>query len=85
VEIKRRSAGVGMFSNRAFLRLVGTVPVEQDDGWRVADRRYFSAESMRMLTQPSVLPGLEELLAAVCWDEGRVDARPPPHAPNSTT
>lgn len=38
---------------------------EQDDEWSVADRRYFSAESMKTLTQPPVLPGQEELLAAV--------------------
>jgi hypothetical protein len=41
------------------------VLAEQDDEWSVADRRYFSAASMRMLTQPPVLPGQEELLAAV--------------------
>ena len=28
--------------------------MEQDDEWAVADRRYFSAESMRQLTQPVV-------------------------------
>lgn len=65
-EIKRRSNVVGIFPNRtALLRLVGAVLAEQDDEWSVAERRYFSAESMKLLTQPSVIPGQEELLAAV--------------------
>jgi putative transposase len=65
-EIKRRSSVVGIFPNRtALLRLVGAVLAEQDDEWSVAERRYFSAESMKLLTQPSVVPGQEELLAAV--------------------
>jgi hypothetical protein len=41
------------------------VLAEQDDEWSVAERRYFSAESMKLLTQPPVLPGREELLAAL--------------------
>ncbi len=65
-EIKRRSAVIGIFPNRtALLRLVGAVLAEQDDEWSVAERRYFSAESMKLLVQPPVLPGQEELLAAV--------------------
>ncbi|MCA1706355.1 MAG: transposase [Actinobacteria bacterium] len=50
LEIKRRTRVIGIFPNRASLmRMVATLLQEHDDEWQVAERRYFSAESMRKI------------------------------------
>jgi transposase-like protein len=52
-EIKRRSNVVCIFPTpHSVIRLVGAILLEQDDEWAVAERRYFSAESMKQLTAP---------------------------------
>ena len=38
--------------------------MEQDDEWAVADRCYFSAESIRQLMQPLAPTTVQELLTA---------------------
>jgi putative transposase len=64
-EVKRRTAVVGIFPDRASLvRLAGMLLAEQDDEWSVSDRRYFTFESMARINEPEG-GGTKELLAAI--------------------
>lgn len=55
-ELKRRSAVVGIFPNKAaVLRLFGAVLAEQNDEWLVT-KHYVSAESMQALLRPAEQP-----------------------------
>jgi hypothetical protein len=75
-EIKRRSNVAGIFpSPKSTLRLAGAILLEQDDERAVAERRYFSAESMQQLASPTLSPSTQELLAAIGRGGSGVGAR----------
>lgn len=64
-EIKRRTNVVGTFPNpAALLRLAGHVLIEQHDEWDSADRRYFSENSMKLITTQIEETTIGELPAA---------------------
>jgi len=59
-EVKRRTKVVGVFPDQpAVIRLVGTLLMEIDDDWRATQRKYFSLESMQLLTDPDIPHDLE--------------------------
>ena len=61
-EIKRRAEVVGIFPNdRAVVRLVGALMLEQNDEWAVA-RRYMTLESLNPMSEDPV-PGLPAVAA----------------------
>src|SRR3954468_489908 len=64
--VKRPSNVEGIFPTpAAVIRLVGAILLEQDDEWAVAERRYFSAESMKLPTTPLLSTTTQEILAAI--------------------
>ena len=63
-EIQRQSNVPGIFPTpQPVIRLVGAILLEQDDEWVVAERRYFSAESMKQLTAPTLPATAQEICA----------------------
>jgi transposase-like protein len=62
--MQRCSNVIGIFRMpQSVIRLVGATLLEQDDEWAVAERRSFSAESMKELAL--TLPGTPRTFAAI--------------------
>ena len=60
------AVGVTMDRDRQVLGIdVGAIPIEQDDEWAVAERRYFRTESMKLPTTPLLSTTTQEILAAI--------------------
>ena len=69
-EIRRRSNVVGISPTpQSVIRLVGAILLEQDDDRAVAERRCFSAESMKQLTAPTLPATAQEIVAAIAQKE----------------
>jgi putative transposase len=57
---------VGIFpSPKSTVRLIGALLLEQDEEWSIAERRYFSVESMKQLAAPALPPTAQEILASI--------------------
>ena len=64
-EIKRRSNVVGIFpDDAAITRLIDAVLLEQHDEWQVAERSYFSEESMKTITDTDTIEVTPAITAA---------------------
>jgi putative transposase len=52
-EVKRRYNVIGLLPDRpSVFRLIGPILKELDDNWRASQRRYFSEQSMLLVTEP---------------------------------
>ena len=83
-ELKRRSAVVGIFPNRAaVLRLLGALLTEQNGEWLVG-RHYFSETSMhKLLHPPPGTPLPMALGASASYQTTRIHAVPPDGQPTA--
>ena len=55
-EVKRRTDVVGIFpDDDAIVRLIGAIPLEQNDEWAVQRARYMTLESMATLSDDAIV------------------------------
>ena len=59
------------------MRMVGTLLAEQDDEWKVSDRRYFSVGSMAKVDALEGGEDTKELLAQIAVERGWRSGSPP--------